>query len=438
MSATGRAPWVVSLAAALGVHLGLLALGVVVPARNAFLDVLARGSDGGPQELVVEVDLDREQHAAPTEESRAAAHVDVTPQRESPAPVLPDTLVERTAPSDEDVAPRPMADTSAVVEPSVGDGEPAPTEGPAEPANSWSLAPEGAAGASTGAGAAGWSGLAMTGPGVLAVPGVLGALAPDVASAPAPTEAPRRPDVDRDVAGRVLSETMHHRDQGLGLDQPAARVVEAAVANAVRRTPLPDETTATFEVDVAPGGQVVDARLVKANKGERAAWEQAAAGAKAALSAQGLALRGEAKKQGATIVVRVESRDLYPAGTKKDVDVQPICAEEVITDLIEEHQRDDDAGKPGKAAGGRDRKFCIPVGVAAIADASNLGANMHRVVHTTHEVRIGGKKAMPSQLHPINKDAPWLKFRKKKGDRPVLPPEWRRRKKEWEKKKRRR
>jgi len=61
---------------------------------------------------------------------------------------------------------------------------------------------------------------------------------------------------------------------------------------------------------------------------------------------------------------------------------------------------------------------------------------MHRVVHTTHEVRIGGKKAMPHEIHPINKDAPWLQFRNKKGARPVLPPKWRRKKKEWEKKKR--
>jgi len=433
VSVTGRSPLVISLAVALGAHVGFFVLGSVVPVRNAFLDVI-READEQAQELVVELDV---APLSPSPPQPAAVVEDEPPSPVSPSPVSPSS-VSPESPSTAEDSPPPVAEQTPLAEaPGIAElGPPEPSEptSPTPPAEAWSLAPEGEVAEVGAAGSV--PGPLLSGLGVLAIPGVLAALAPDVASAPAPTQAPRRAEVDRDVAGHVLSETMHHRDQSLGLDQPAARVVASAVADAVRRVPLPDETVATFEVDIAPGGQVIGARVVKANKGERAAWNQALAGAKASLSAKGLALRGEAKRRGATVVVRVESRDLYPAGSKKQLDVQPVCAEEVITDLIEENQRDGDAGKPTKAQPGRDRKFCIPIGLSALGDVSNVGTRMHRVVHTTHEVRIGGKKSMPHELHPINKDAPWLQFRNKKGERPVLPPNWRRKKKEWEKKKR--
>ena len=38
-------------------------------------------------------------------------------------------------------------------------------------------------------------------------------------------------------------------------------------------------------------------------------------------------------KQGVTVVVKVQSKIQYPAGTKERVDIKPVCANEVVQQL---------------------------------------------------------------------------------------------------------
>lgn len=279
-----------------------------------------------------------------------------------------------------------------------------------------------------------------------AMPGVL----PDAPARPsaAPTAPPAPRDVDRGVATQVLEGTLRKRDRELGLDAPAGGVVATALGDAVRASEAPSEARATFEVRLGPGGEVLGVRVVSASAGDAGTWERVAQRAKAALGARRLDMGPGGKA--ATVTVKIESSLRYPAGSKDEIDMRPVCANEVIEEL-EAFLNDPSAagagratvqggaatGKPGVAAealrGGADDEkrttpWCIPLGVRARGDLSNIGAKAHRVVRTSFQVAREGERNLPSDAaRPLDDRAPWLAPTPGKAQR--LPPPKRKKKK---------
>jgi hypothetical protein len=144
------------------------------------------------------------------------------------------------------------------------------------------------------------------------------------------------------------------------------------------------------------------------------------ASAKGSLGGRALQMSGDGKP--ATVIVKVESNTQFPAGSKKAVDMQPVCAEEELAKLADTLQNglnpDLQRGprpEPGMAAlpadddaAERKRKFCIPIGLRGKGDVSNIGAHAVNVVKSTFTVTRPGEKALdPEAVRPIDTRVPW-------------------------------
>ncbi len=261
---------------------------------------------------------------------------------------------------------------------------------------------------------------------VWSVPGVLGPVE-GTGPAPAPTSAPAPAPVERDVAGQVLRGTIAKKDSELGLTLPAAGVVAGTLADAVRSSAAPADARATFEVQIGGNGKVNGVRLVSSSAGSEATWQNVTQRATAALGVKALAMTGDAAN-GATVIVKVESKEAFAAGSKKQVDVKPVCANEIVEELadalkplIAEPSRDtvDEPETPSAAAkrepppapkpADARRKLCIPIGVAGVGDASNLGTHLQKTVRTSYQVVVAGNRKLPAdEAMPLDKRAPWL------------------------------
>lgn len=262
---------------------------------------------------------------------------------------------------------------------------------------------------------------------------------------PAPTTITAAPIVPSDVASRVLSGTLHSRDKALGIDVPAAGVVAGSVADALRNSALTD-VKGTFEVKLSADGNVESVRFVGSNDGDAAQWAGVAEAAKRSLAGRTLQMGPD--KQGVTVVVKVESKVQYPAGTKERVDVKPVCANEVVEQLaaaIEGAMQTggvvrgirDDQGRfipYNELDDERRARFCIPIGIRAVIDPANIGAHMTNVVSSSFQVKRSGEQALPADAAmPIDRGAPWMPVAQGKTRPPPPPP-----KKKWKKKKPRR
>jgi hypothetical protein len=335
-----------------------------------------------------------ERHEEPQASAQGRTPVTVAPREQAP-PGEPATQ----APAAEPAAP---ADTAAPPAPA-----PAST-----PADEYGSPPP----PSGGGGIAGLP-PGMGGP-LWALPGVLPEAAPP---APAPTtpDAPRP--VDRDIATQVLAGTVHSKDKGLGVDVPGAGVVATTLGDAMRASSIRD-ARATIEVDLAANGTVQGIRVVKTTTGDAQTWAGIASAARSALAGRTLAMGADGKS--VTVVVKLESKVQYPAGTKTKYDVQPLCANEVFLKIAGALQ--DIATSDGAMARGvRDdqgnfipysdmdeeqlRRFCIPIGIAVKGDLSNIGAHTTNVVRSSFEVKRAGEKALPAEATlPVDTRAPWL------------------------------
>ena len=252
------------------------------------------------------------------------------------------------------------------------------------------------------------------------IPGAIpGAAPPKPASTVSTGPAP----VDSDIAGKVLEGSLGRKDKAIGIDSPAAGTVAVRIADAVR-TSAPLNARATFEVKLGAEGQVEGVRLVSASDGDASTWARVVASAKAGIGTTTLKMRGDGK--GATVIVKVESRVQYPAGSKEKLEMAPVCAEEELAKMADALQNlgnglngdlqrgprpepgmaalppSDDDGLPKK------RKFCIPIGVRGTFDASNFGAHAVNVVKSTFTVTRPGEKAFePDAVRPIDNRVPW-------------------------------
>lgn len=241
------------------------------------------------------------------------------------------------------------------------------------------------------------------------------------------------------MASKVLEGTLDKRDKELGLDVPAAGVVAGVIGAAARTAEIADEARATFEVDVAASGKIDSVKVVSFSAGSDATWQRVAREAASSLAARGLNTNGEAAK----VVVKVESKKLYPAGTKDKVDVQPVCANEVIEQLarsMAELAKGDGRGvvDPGGAPPIEDReatldprkRFCIPIGIGGRGDASNIGAHKQTVVRSTFEVKRKGQRDLPSdEVKPVEDRVRWLPARDSRVEKPKPPKKKKKKKK---------
>jgi len=240
---------------------------------------------------------------------------------------------------------------------------------------------------------------------VWAVPGAVAADVPR----PAATTPELPHATDRNVAGKVIEGTLRKKDQELGLELPSAGVVAGTVAEAVRGIETTEDARATFEVALGAQGDVRAVKVVSFSTGDAGMWERAAKRAASSLGGRGLNTQGEP----VTVVVKVESKQLYPAGSKEKIDAQPVCVNEVIEDVALALQ--EVAGGPTKPVAPRPatldprKRFCIPVGIAGTGDASNIGAHKTTVVHSSFKVvRTGDRKLPGDRVQPLDDRAPWL------------------------------
>lgn len=336
--------------------------------------------------------------------AKEAARAEVGPTAEVGAEAAPIAEAAPVAPA-EAVAPAAPATEAA---PIGGQGTPGASEyGPVEP-EPGVVAP------------------GLGGAPVWTLPGVLGPAKP---AAPAPTAASAPRPVDVAIAGKVLSGTMQSRDRELGLQIPAAGVVASTLATTVRGSEAPQDSRATFEVRLDGGGKVLGVRLVSASAGDAGVWDRVSRKTATALASRALSL-GEAGKGGATVIVKVASKLVYPAGNKEKLDVQPVCADEVLAEMaaaFEEVGTSEQKPRPAQRA--VDRRFCIPVGIRGKGDASNLGANAETLVTSSYEVVLpGAPKLQAEEVRPVDTRAPWLKDLPSRGPRPP-PKKWKPKKK---------
>lgn len=336
----------------------------------------------------------------------------------SPPNALAPSIVPESEPEPEDAPEKPQVP--------VAESSPSPETGPTTPSPPAPPTDE-------------YGALPPTDPGP-AVPGLAGPLwsVPGVVPTgalpkPAPTTI-TAPIIPSDVASRVLSGTVHSHDKSVGIEIPAAGVVATSVADAMRGSALTD-VKGTFEVKLSGEGKVESVRFIGSTDGDASQWSAVANAAQKALAGRSLEMGSD--KKGVTVVVKVESKLQYPNGAKKKIDVQPVCANEVIEQAIAAMEGLTQTG--GMVRGIRDdqgkfipynelddenrRKFCIPIGIRGQVDPSNIGAHITNSVRTSFQVKRAGEQALPTEATlPIDRGAPWLPVAEGKTRPPPPPP----------------
>ncbi|XYH98373.1 hypothetical protein ACMHYB_00990 [Sorangium sp. So ce1128] len=266
-----------------------------------------------------------------------------------------------------------------------------------------------------------------------------GALPGPEAPQAAPTAAPLPRPVDPAIAGKVLNDTIRGKDRSVGISVPAAGVVASTLADTVRSSAAPLDARATFEVKLGADGQVLGVRLVSATAGDGPTWERIVGAAKGALA--GTALQMGPDRAPVTVTVKVESKVQYPSGSKKKPKAELVCAEEVLEQLQQAMEDPNQLGQLGGAGRGgappaanmddeeRKRLFCIPIGLRAKGDLSDLGAHRVNVVSASFAVKREGERALPHEdILPVDTRVPWAPKDPKKMKLPPRP------KKKWKKK----
>jgi hypothetical protein len=131
---------------------------------------------------------------------------------------------------------------------------------------------------------------------------------------PAPTTVGPAPEVDRKIAGRLITDVMREKDRQLGLDLPGAGTIASVVSDVVRGSGTPDIARATLEVRIAPGGRVASVRVVRSSAGNTGDWSAVAGAVSGRLASRQFTLP-EAYAQGAIVMVEVVSQLQMPDGS---------------------------------------------------------------------------------------------------------------------------
>ena len=383
---------------ALGLH-GLLSLGLLLPKPppppGLFLP---------PQEVFYDIELLLlEEQAKAASGTPSAEPSPASPgakrRTDGPSPLPPAKTTVAPGPAEGPASPPappptegPTAPPPTEAAPTSPTGALAPTEGPAAPpADEYGGSPDGEAESGGLPGLGGVPVYALN-------PALVGAGAGGEGSVAAPPA--RRPNaVPEDVATTVLTGSLRTRDAELGLALPAAGTVQSTVVTAVQSSDAPADSRGTFEITLAPDGSVSGVRVVRFSAGQDASWSRIAAAIAAELAKKRLPMGG-ANERGAIVTVTVESKVLYPAGTKEKVEMRPVCADEVARAAID---------PTGELTQGTEQAElpCIPIGMALRGDLANLGTKPSRVLSTKVRVEIPGEKALVDPKL-VDTRVPWL------------------------------
>jgi hypothetical protein len=408
-----------ALVVALGAHAVFMYAASTLGGRNLLFDRSA--GDGAPIEIEVEVDPLAAQRSTPAppesapEAPRATAGTE--PRRATPGPAEPAPAAVAPEPGVASADEPPAAEHDPS---SPGSGPRAGLPAPGSADEYGEPPPDAPRPFSPSLGPSAWG-----------LPGVL-----DFGPAPAaPTEAPKAREIDPDAPANIVASTLRDRDAKVGVSMPATQVVASAVSVATRSVSVPHNTRAKFEVKLGPGGSVVSSRVISSSGGDATQWAGAAKSVAASLKGTKLDL-GMLSKSGATVVVNVTTKHVFPAGTSKAADVKPVCANQIINDVVDSVDKSPDAPAEPVVPLFQDEngRPCIPVGMKGVSDAANVGAQKQVQVQTTTQVLVGGKAALPTETPAINRDPFWVDTGKA-GPRPVAPFKARKYKRDREKKK---
>ena len=130
---------------------------------------------------------------------------------------------------------------------------------------------------------------------------------------PAPTVAPSARPVDVNIAGKVIADAMGKRDKDLGIEFPGGGTVASAVRGVVQGSDVPNESKASIEFRIGPGGQVLGVRVVGYSGGSADSWARVASAAAAAMAGRMINMTA-AYAKGAIVTIDVSSTLAPPSG----------------------------------------------------------------------------------------------------------------------------
>ncbi|MBK8255254.1 MAG: hypothetical protein IPK82_21655 [Polyangiaceae bacterium] len=223
------------------------------------------------------------------------------------------------------------------------------------------------------------------GPSVWSVPGVLPS-GPDLPSGagtaskgPVAAKAPGK-------GSTVLRDDLRAHDQSLGIGTSGATAVSNAVADAVRASNLPADTTAVLVARIGGDGALLSVGVHSFSSGDAKTWNGVALAAAAAVGKKKLGLAGMGPK-GAEVQVRVQAAVLSVSGSRDPVrGYVPLLGGKRLEDSApppppDGHPCTPDASSHPKAA-------CISGAPGGQFDVADAVSRPHRVVKAIYQVRL--------------------------------------------------
>lgn len=228
----------------------------------------------------------------------------------------------------------------------------------------------------------------VTGTPIWAVPGGLpgGTGSPGPA---APTGAPASTGplarVTAAPGATVLRDTVRARDADLGLGTPGATAVANAVADAVRASQVPNESSAVLVARIGGDGVLVSLGVQQMSAGDARSWNGVAAAATAALGKKKLPLAGLGPG-GALVQVAVQSTVVKPSGGGQRGLRMPSLTEGPPRDVMPAPSPDGDSCAPERRP---DLGTLCGVGAkVGTFDVTDLATKPHRNVATRLQVKL--------------------------------------------------
>jgi hypothetical protein len=196
---------------------------------------------------------------------------------------------------------------------------------------------------------------------------------------------------------------MLSRDRELGLGNPGATAVVNAVADAVRGSSVPAESSAVIVARISGDGVIVSLGVQQFSSGNTRQWTGVAQAATAALGKKKLGLAGLGPR-GAIVHVSVRSGVTLPSGAKAPVEgIVPSLTEGPPRDVMPAPSPDGDACAPERWS---DLKPTCGVGLkVASFDAADAVAGKHRSVKTSFRITLLDDELALAAL-PSNDGAP--------------------------------
>lgn len=214
-------------------------------------------------------------------------------------------------------------------------------------------------------------------PGGAGAPGGTGTAGPPGPVGPRMAQAPGK---------QVLRDTMLGRDRELGLGNPGATAVANAVADAVRASTVPPETSAMIVARIGGDGVILSVGVQQFSSGDVRSWNGVAQAATAALGKKKLGLAGLGPG-GAVVQVNVRSAVTLPSGAKSPVQGRlPSLTEGPPRDVMPAPSPDGDSCAPERWS---DLKPTCGVGAkVGTFDLADMVAKPHRSVKVSFGVKL--------------------------------------------------